>query len=140
MDRTLNPYGNDALNGVLPGSPPGCLDVYHDYVFNVSLTASQVLDGQVRSIDTDSDFLLRGFVFASTANFSVRFSDAQGFYLSDQKILSAALSGDGGRPWVFFPEVVYPRGGAILIDLTERGAVPNTVQLVFRGVKRFTNR
>lgn len=140
MQRTLNPYAPDLLNGVMPDSPPGCLDVYHEYPFNVTLVASQVLDGQVRSVDTDADFILRAIVYTSTGNFSVRFADANSFYISDQKILSTCLSTDGGRPYVVFPELVYPRGGGILIDLTERSALANTIQLVFRGVKRYTGR
>ena len=137
MNRTLNPYAPETLNGVSPGSPAGCLDAYHEYVFDVVLVASQVLDGQMRSIDTDSDFLLRALTFASTGNFSVRFADASGHYLSDRKILNACLSPDGGRPYVFMPEVVFPAGSAIGIDLSELSVAGNTVQLVFRGAKRY---
>jgi hypothetical protein len=39
--------------------------------------------------------------------------------------------------WPMFPEIVIPAGGRIGIDIQDLSAAPNTVQLAFRGVKRY---
>ena len=80
----------------------------------------------------------RALVFKSDGAFSIRFSDSQAFFLSDSEMWSANLSNDGSSPYTVFPEVPFPAGSRIGIDMTELSGLVNNIQLVFKGVKRFT--
>ncbi|KKL17986.1 hypothetical protein LCGC14_2480040 [marine sediment metagenome] len=135
--RTLNPYASMAANGLMNNQPVGFTDISFDYVYTVTLTASQSLNGEQQAISTDSDFMWRALVFKSTGAFSVRFSDSQAYFLSDVEIWSDNLSNDGSSPYVVFPEVPFPAGSRIGIDITDLSGSSNDIQLVFRGVKRF---
>lgn len=136
--RTVNPFAPMAANGLTNNQPRGFTDLSFDYVYTVALTASQSLHGEQQAISTDSDFLWRALVFKSDGAFSVRFLDSQAFFLSDTEIWSDNLSNDGSSPYTVFPEVPYPAGSRIGIDITDLSGSTNDVQLVFRGVKRFT--
>ena len=135
----MNPYATPVLNGLVPEFPMGYIDVSFDYVYDVNLTASQVLRDQTVPIHTDSDFVLRAIVLAAaTGAFSVRFNDSQGYYLSSGFMLSANfLSGTVPYPFPIFPEMLLPAGSRIGIEINELTAAPNTVQLLFRGAKRY---
>jgi len=137
QQRLMNPLASQQLNGIGQGQP-GYMDLPFDYVFTITLQGNQVLNQQMQAIHTDSAFLWRGLVFASTGIFTVRFSDSQGYYLSDGQVDSANLSNDGSSPYIIFPEVPLPPGGRIGIDVTDLSGQANRIQLVFKGVKRFT--
>jgi hypothetical protein len=136
-ERAINPMGPQYMQGI-GQQAPGYFDLPFDYVFTVTLTANQVLNQQAQLIHTDSIFLWRALVFGSTGVFSVRFADSQGYYLSDGQVDSGNLSNDGSSPYIIFPEVPLPRGGRIGIDLTDLSGNQNRIQLVFKGVKRFS--
>jgi len=135
--RTVNPFAPMAANGLTNNQPRGFTDISFDYVYTVTLDASQSLQGEQQAISTDSDFLWRALVFRSAGLFSVRVSDSQAFFLSNTEIWSTNLSNDGSSPYVVFPEVPFPAGSRIGIDITDRSVAENEIQLVFRGVKRF---
>jgi hypothetical protein len=40
-------------------------------------------------------------------------------------------------PWPVSPGILFPGGGRIGIDINDLSAAPNTIQLTFRGVKRY---
>lgn len=136
-ERVINPYAPMAANGLVDNSPRGYSDLSFDYVYSVVLTASQSLKGEQQPIDTDSDFMWRALVFRSTGVFSVRFSDSQALFLSSTEIWSTNLSNDGSNPYTIFPEVPFPAGSRIGIDITDLSVAGNTIQLAFKGVKRF---
>lgn len=136
--RTMNPFAPMAANGLMNPSPQGYSDLAFDYVYQIALTANQSLKGEQQAIDTDSDFMWRALVFKSDGAFSIRFSDSQAFFLSDTEIWSDNLSNDGSSPYTIFPEVPFPAGSRIGIDMTDLSGVVNNIQLVFKGVKRFT--
>lgn len=138
MNR-LNPFAPPAYNGLSGEYPNGFVDVDHSYVYQVTLAASQMLRDQQQPIDTDADFVLRAIQLTSnTGVFAVRFSDSQGYYLSNGLLRSAIfLVGTVPVPFPLFPELVFPSGGRIGIDIQDLSAAPNTVELTFRGVKRY---
>ncbi len=134
-----NPYATPVLNGLTPEFPRGYVDVSFDYVYDVALLANQVLRDQSVPIHTDSDFVLRAVILTqATGAFSIRFNDSQGYYLSSGFMLSANfLSGTVPYPYPIFPELLFPAGSRIGIEINELSAAPNTVQMVLRGAKRY---
>jgi hypothetical protein len=137
MPRTANVYAPPAYNGLQDGSPPGYSDVGFDYVYNISLSANQSLVDQ-QPIANDADFAWRAiYISSNTGSFAVRFSDSQWYWLSSARILNTNLPGDAAAPFPVFPELLLPAGGRIGIDLLDLSGAPNTIQIVFRGVKRY---
>ncbi len=137
VSSMLNPLATPAANGVMDASPYNCLDVSFNYVYPISLTALQLLSNQSVSILTEPDFLWRGLLFSSTGAFSVRFQDGQQYYLSNDLIMSTNLLGTAGDPFPVFPEVFYPAGGKIVLDIEDTSNAPNTGQLIFIGAHRY---
>lgn len=133
----LNPVAPPAANGVMNASPFNCLDQSFNYVYPINLTALQQLNNQSVSILTEPDFLWRGLLFTSTGSFSVRFQDGQQYYLSNDLIFSANLLGTAGDPFPIFPEVFYPAGGKIVLDIADTSNAGNTGQIIFIGAHRY---
>ncbi len=133
----LNPLSPPAVQGINDASPQGYIDVPFDYVYNQTLSASQTLNNEVVSIFTEADFAWRGLIFTSTGLFSVQFQDGQGYYLSSGMVYSTNMPNTPGDPFPRFPEVVYPAGGRITLNITELTAGTNVVQLLFVGVNRY---
>jgi hypothetical protein len=133
----LNPLASVAGNGVMDASPPMCLDQSFNYVYPVSLTALQQLDFQTVSILTSADFLLRGLLFTTTGAFSLRLYDGNQYALSSDLIVSANLLGVAGDPFPMFPEIFYPAGGRITLDIADTSNAGNTGQIIFIGANRY---
>ena len=133
----LNPLAPPAANGIMNASPFNCLDQSGFYVYPINLTANQQLNNQSVSILTEPDFLWRGLLFTSTGPFSVRFQDGQQYYLSNDLIMSANLPNTAGDPFPFFPEVFYPAGGKIVLDILDTSGSGNTGQILFIGANRY---
>lgn len=134
----LNPITPPAFQGLDPAAPTGFVDVSFDYVYTINLTASQLLQGQVVSIFTEADFVWRGLVFTSTGNFSVQFQDGQGYYLSSDLVFSTNMPNTAGDPWPRFPEILYPAGGRIYLNIQDTSAAPNVGQILFIGANRYS--
>jgi hypothetical protein len=134
----VNPYAPPAYNGFEDASPKGYVDVDFTYPYDVVLTALQFLRDQSISTTNDADFAWRAIVIAlATGAFNVRFSDSQGFYLSNGMIASANLIGDAASPYPVFPEILIPAGGRIGIDIQDTSNAQNTIEILCRGVKRY---
>lgn len=137
-DLLTNPLAPDAVNGMNNASPPNTVDVDFSYVYDVVLTASQFLQNQSVATTNDADFEWRATVISfSTGSFNVRFSDSQGYYLSNSLVASANILGDASSPDPVFPGILIPAGGKIGIDIQDTSGSGNTIQIVFRGVKRY---
>lgn len=136
---TANPYAPSALN-TLRANLEGkvALDADMEYTYEVTLTANQLLSAQVVPIDTDSIFCWRGDqVTSNTGAFRIRYADGSGRYLSNGLIQWTAYF-VGGVPIVRpRQEIQVAAGGAIQLDIENLTGVNNTVQLSFRGVKRY---
>jgi hypothetical protein len=133
-----NPFGAPVDNGLNDTSPLNYTDVDFTYPYDVVLTEDQFLRDQTVSTTNDADFAWRAVVIAfSTGPFNVRFADSQGYYLSNGMIVSANLQGDAASPYPIFPEILIPAGGRIVIDIQDTSGETNTIELLFRGVKRY---
>ena len=96
---------------------------------------SKSLFGQ--SILTSADFLLRGLLFTTTGAFSLRLYDGNQYALSSDLIVSANLLGVAGDPFPMFPEIFYPAGGRITLDIADTSNAGNTGQIIFIGASRY---
>ena len=136
---TQNPFAPMAYND-LGSQQPGFYDRDCGYVYNVTLSAGQALQQQPVTIDTDSDFVLRCVAAQYTGPFAFRLIDASGSYLSDNYIGSFVFNGNSGlsAPWTVWPDMFFPAGSQIKIDITDQSGANNPIQIVFRGVKRYT--
>jgi hypothetical protein len=138
LSPAYNPYGSPAANGLNPAAPDDYVDVDFTYPYDVALAGSQELLNQAVSTTNDADFAVRGIVVAfNTGSFNIRVSDSQGYYLSNGYVASANLAADAASPIVVFPELLIPAGGRIGVDIEDTSAAPNTIQILFRGVKRY---
>ena len=138
-DVRVNPYAPPALSGLAGTGPAGYVDMDFSYVYAVTLTGGQFLRDQSLAVMTDADFLWRALMVTSnTGNFSIRFSDSQGTYLSNGMLLNQNFFlGNLAQVFPILPQVVIPAGGRIGIDIQDLSGAGNTIQLTFRGVKRY---
>ncbi len=137
---SINMFAPPSYNGIRQGQlPGGYIDIDFTYTYDVVLTALQNLPNQAVSISNDADFALRAVVLASnTGAFQFRLSDSQGYYLSNGYLQSALLLVAGAPlPFTVLPEIIFPAGGKIGIDLIDVSNGGNTIQMLFRGVKRY---
>lgn len=133
----LNPIAPPAVQGIDNSAPEGFFDLPFNYTYDQTLTANQVLNNEVVSIFTEADFAWRGLIFSATGLFSVQFQDGQGYYLSAGQMFSTNMPNVPGDPWPVFPEVPYPAGGRIYINITDLSGEENVIQLLFVGVNRY---
>jgi len=102
-----------------------------------TLAANQLVLNQVVPIFTQAEFLWRGLMFVSTGAFSIRIQDGEQFYLSEDLVPSVSLPHSAGDPFMWEPNVPYPAGGKILIDLQDTSGAPNSIQLAFIGENKY---
>lgn len=135
---TNNPLAPDSQNGMQTTAPPKCVDVAFDYIYDVTLTALQFLQNQSLVTTNDADFLWCATVInVASGSFNIRFSDSQGYYLSNSLVASANILGDASSPDPVFPGIFIPAGGRIGIDIQDSSNSNNTIQIAFRGWKRY---
>lgn len=140
MLRTPAPYAPAHLLGLGSTAAPDAVypDQSFDIPFNVTLTALQALNTQ-QQIERDADFVLRGIVLNSqTGIYQVQFSVNGWYNLSTGQVLNANMQSDPSSPYVVWPELIVPAGGFIGINITDLSNAGNTIQIVFRGCKRFS--
>lgn len=109
-----------------------------EYVFPATnslftLAANEIRLNQIVNIFTQADFVWRGLHLISTGEFSVRFQDGEQYYLSGDLVPSVNLPHNAGDPFPWAPEIPYPAGGKIVLDIQDTSGAPNTVQIVFIG-------
>jgi len=133
----INPYAPAAYLGMREVTPEYDFQAF-DYVYDVTLTASQILTDQ-KSIDPDADFVWEAVSIAlNSGTFTLRLGDSRLYYLSDARIASAIYIAND--PYPLMPPLVIPAGGRITIDIADTSVASNTIQLLFRGAKRYNRR
>lgn len=138
MGTQTNPLAPLVYSGYNDAAPTGYVDVDWSLPYDVVLTSLQSLPDQAKTVDVDADFIWRGIVAQNqTGPYIVRFSDSQGYFISQGYISNATLLGDPASPFIIFPDIVIPAGGRIGIDIADTSGNPNTIQILFRGVKRY---
>jgi hypothetical protein len=111
-----------------------------DYPFDIVLTPNQNAPNEGKRTDTDSDFLLFGLTLNNFSSilFTIQFKDANGNYFSSAPIFASNYNGQGSAPYMFpgTPRI-FPPGSQIGIGLLELSGFTNTIEMTFRGIKRF---
>lgn len=115
-------------------------DISFDYPFDIALAIGDDLTNEGIRTETDSDFLLLGLslnVFTSDL-FSLFFKDSNGNYFSSKPVMAQNYMGQGSAPYIFpgLPRI-FPPGSSLGIGIKNLSGAENTVQLLFRGEKRF---
>ncbi len=115
-------------------------DISFDYTYDKILASGDDLPNEGIRTETDSDFLLLGLTVNSFTSilFSLLFKDSNGNYFSSKPVLAANYAGQGSAPYIFpgFPRI-FPPGSSLGIGIKNLSGAQNTVQLLFRGEKRF---
>lgn len=109
------------------------------YPYDITLSANQGLLDQTVIIDGDSDFLILGVTSTQTGIFQFNFRSGQGRAIAQQQLRNANLAGTGQFPVALPKPMIVPKAGRIGVDITELTGAPNTVQLVFIGIRLYRN-
>ena len=133
----LNQLTPPSIQGIDPSAPMGFLDTQFSYTYDVTLTADQTLFNEVVSIFSEADFAWRALIFTATDLFAVRFQDGQGYYISAGMVFSTNLPNSAGDPFPWFPEILYPAGGQIQLDIQDLSGAENVIQILFVGANRY---
>lgn len=129
-------YGPPGINGT--PQPGLTLEFTFSYVYDVTLTALQLLTGAGVPINTDADFELRTISVAAGSGFRFRLFDSNTQARFSDFVDAALLrTANVQTPFPIFPSIVYPAGSRIGLDIRESANVGTDVQLVFSGVKLF---
>lgn len=122
------------------------VDVAYMYTYEVTLTANQSLLNQQVPIIVTADFVWRGLVFPlfnqglsglPLQPFNVMFYNGNGRALSTDFMAAENLVAFPGNSFPYFPEVWYPAGGRIRVDIQDTSGVQNSIQLLFIGSSRY---
>jgi hypothetical protein len=116
-------------------------DMSFDYPFDIVLDNTDVpLQNEAIRTDTDSDFLLYGLVINAFTSilFTLQFRDSSGNYFSSLPVYAGNYAGQGTAPYLFPGKPrIFPPGSQLGISIQNLSAATNTIQLLFRGEKRF---
>lgn len=107
------------------------------YIFNLTLTASQALQRVPVNIDRDSDFLWTGINGSSTGTYTLNVRLPSGRLICSQQINNTNFIGTPNVPTPIGPPPIYRAGSTgPELDLTDTSGQSNTLQLVFSGIRR----
>ena len=137
MPITIGPGG---VTMPQPGAPTRAAEFFAepaDYVLDKVLTANQEALGQATQIDADSDFVLMAICGFSTSTYNLRIQGPNRRYLQSAYVRNTNLVGSANFPVAFLAELYYPAGSTISVDLKDTSGSGNTIQLMFRGFRRY---
>jgi len=123
-----------------PAEAPRQAGVYEEefnYVLQVVLTGSQVVQNLQQQIDRDADFIWNSLWGTQTGIYSIQFRDANGRLMSSAQMRNANAVGTAQFPVPLMKPRTIPGGGFITMNITELSTAGNTIELVFGGYKRF---
>lgn len=110
-----------------------------EYVMDVSLTSGQEKTRQITQIDNDSDFIWLATVGSSTGVYKLKLqiSGRSGRYMSSSYVNNVNYVGSANFPVPLLHEVYFSAGSSISGDFLDTSGGANTIQLLFKGIKRF---
>lgn len=103
--------------------------------FDVTLSANQELLQQGVFIDHDGDFVLKAIVGSQTGAYSLRLRLPSGRQYPAGYVKNVNFVGTAQFPVPVEPNVVFPSGSKVSIDIKDTSGSSNTVQLLLIGSK-----
>lgn len=130
----LNPLSPPIYGGLV--SPDG--DVDFTYPYDAVLVGGAASKDVIKT-NTDADFHMTAIIINAYTSISYSFRlNVNGiYYLSSSQILAANLAGDPSAPAPILGKFIIPRGADLNIDLTELSGATNTIEILFRGLKKY---
>ncbi|MBK8200733.1 MAG: hypothetical protein IPK75_20545 [Acidobacteria bacterium] len=120
---------------------------FFTYIYQVTLTALQVLLNQRIVTNGDADFRIKLNTRTATGGFRIRLFNNEGQYYSssgeggtNDRVRDSLIFGDGSLPFIVVPHIFIPKGGSIGFDLEDVSNANNTIQLAFSGAKVYPPR
>lgn len=107
----------------------------HAIPYDVTLSGSQELLQQGVFIDSDGDFILKGIVGSQSGAYSIRFRLPSGRYWPNGYVKNTNLIGTAQFPVPVEPNVVFPAGSKVAIDIKDTSGSSNTIQILLIGSK-----
>ena len=115
----------------------GRIDIWYQYAVSKAVLASNE-DTMNLKLMADSWFEVKKASARATGNFEARISDGLGKAWSDRYIQQDNQFGNAQYPRVLpMPKLLRPNSN-ILVEVRDLSAAPNTIEVVFEGVKRFS--
>lgn len=129
-----NPLAAKVYSGLNPASGP----VDFTYSYDGTIPSGGILTDGVQT-DTSAPFHWLAIVlnFYTSVQWSVRFGINGTYYFSQNQILASNFVSDPSAPFVIVGQLIVPAGGRITIDATDFSGAPNTIEILFRGMKLF---
>jgi hypothetical protein len=106
-------------------------------VFKISLTANQSIPDLSQWIDKDSDFVWMETSASSTGAFSWNPSSPGGKQMYSAEARNVNCLGTGQFPVPLARPLTYIAGSKIPFSMTDQSGNPNTIELVFHGIRRY---
>jgi hypothetical protein len=134
-----NPYAPPAIRGLGQAEDKAYIDIPRFHRIQVDMNPSEFIRDRASEFSDEGDFILRAISVASfTGAFSVQFTDANGYALSNTLINHYAFLGANNSPvpFVIFPEVVFPKSSKISLNILNLTTAANTVVFLLHGVMR----
>lgn len=122
------------------------IERHQDYILTIATVPAGGLTGVPLNLDRDAPFLMRLVRSRNLGLSGFRFTNPDQQYQSSglrTDLIPQAPSSSFGNPQpsrgiVVYPQLVYPMGGVILVDIgNNTGSALSNVQILFRGSKLF---
>lgn len=133
-----NPYAPVYMSGPA-AQGDSWRDEGFDYPYQVTLTSNQSLTDQAVTMDKDAPWVMGGLlVTANTGAFTLQLYDSTQRQLFNQSIISANFF-VGTEPTLFVlaSGPIIPASGQFTLDIADISGAGNTIQILFRGWKRY---
>jgi len=125
-------------------TPTGFVDKPFIVIYKVTMALAQALNNQIVLLDNDADFVLRGIYILTVTpftSFTFNYAGPADWFYQTNQVQSFIFSQNSGQPFPVLPEVPYPAGGQIKLNITNTntatGVGNNQYVIFFTGVKRF---
>lgn len=117
----------------------------HKYFGDFTLAANQLLTAQQITLrGHEMYFAIMRLMATSTGAFRVQLysSDSERYHspspgATNDRVRSECLFGNASRPGVLPVPIIIPGSSNILLDIEDVSAAPNTLHLVFEGVRLY---
>jgi len=133
-----NPYAPPAIRG-LGQAEASYIDVPRFHRIEITMAGSEFIRDRASEFSDEGDFILRAISLSSfTGAFSVQFTDANGYALSNTLLDHHTFLGASNSPvpFVIFPELVFPKSSKISLSIINLTSSANTVVFLLHGVMR----